>query len=179
MGDDGSAGIVREVTSALTGTCNQLEWSEDEIGWAVSRYPADGDTLYHGFRLLVPTRKLMVTEFVYRSHCRELLVRLVNDHDTRPGTAAEVCCALSEVSQVAPMRLAATGLYIRMWTVAFPDQRIFDGGEHYEALEGSAIDDAELVARSKLAVGDRRLGAIVCAGRHHGESVQCKYAGTN
>jgi hypothetical protein len=166
------------VTSALAGILRQLDWAEDEIRRAMSRHPSERDLLYHSFPLLVATHKLMATEFVYRSHCRELLERLVNDVDTRPGTAAEVCCLCSDISQVAPLRSPAAGLYFRMWAAAFPDKPLDDDSrQHHEALEGSAIDDLEAIARRKLAVKNRKLGEITCNGRHDGEIVQCKYAG--
>ncbi len=38
------------------------------------------------------------------------------------------------------------------------------------------IDDAEAETRAKLAVPDRQLGTIDCAGLHHGERVTCHYA---
>jgi len=99
--------------------------------------------------------------------------------DTRPATAAEICLAFCEISQWAPMREYANGLYFRMWLSAFPDQLIFDDQEghqvHYEHLHGPAIDDAEAFMRAKLADSGRRLGDIDCQGRHHGKDVNCRY----
>jgi hypothetical protein len=173
-------GILEDVSKGLAGLFEQMDWAEDEITRAKVRAPGDGDSLYHSFCLLTPTHELMGQEFVYRSHCREILNRVINGEDTRPGTAAEICCALCDVSQVAPMTLAGTGLYIRMWGAAFPSKRhVLGNGEHYEALDGSGIDDAEATSRRKLAVKDRRLSDrdIACCGKHHGEQVLCKYAG--
>lgn len=170
--------IAREVTSVLSGVFQQIDWAEDEISRAMSRHPSERDLLYHSFPLLVTTHRLMATEFVYRSHCWELLERLINGVDTRHGTAAEVCCICSDVSQIAPLRSPAAGLYLRMWAAAFPDKPLFaDRSQHHETLEGSTIDDLEATMRRKLTVKDRKLGDITCAGRHHGEIVQCKYAG--
>ena len=120
----------------------------------------------------------MSTDFVYRSHCRELLDRVANDEDTRPATAAEACCAMLETSQLAPLRSSAVGFYLRMWTAAgFPE---IEGhavdSEHHEALEKTVIDEHEQFVRRKLAVADRRLGEVTCEGRHHGEDVACVYA---
>lgn len=171
--------ILRDVTSALEDISQQMEWADDEILQGICRYPAEVDALYHSFPLLRSTHTLMATEFVYRSHCRELLERVVNGADTRPGTAAEVCCICCEASLLAPLRSPAAGLYFRMWAIAFPDQPTFgDSGQHHEALEGATMDDLETTARRKLTVKDRKLGDIACTGRHHGEIVQCKYAGT-
>ncbi|SFQ74560.1 hypothetical protein SAMN05421810_11812 [Amycolatopsis arida] len=170
--------ILHEVTSLLKGVFQQIDWAEDEIRRAMRRHPSERDLLYHSFPLLVATHKLMATEFVYRSHCRELLERLVNDADTRPDTAAEVCCLCRDVSLRAPLRSPAAGLYFRMWAAAFPGKPLDDDSrQHHEALEGSTIDDLEAIARRKLAVKNRKLGEITCDGRHDGDIVQCKYAG--
>ncbi|KAA9159443.1 hypothetical protein FPZ12_020285 [Amycolatopsis acidicola] len=156
-----------------------MDWAEKEIFQLTSVYPAEADTLYHSFPLLRPTHGRMSQEFVYHAHCRELLDRVVKGTDTRPGTAAEVCCLCGEVSAVTPMRSAAIGLYARMWIAAFPDIPVFgDRHFHHEALYGSTIDDLEADARHRLAVAHRTVGAIDCTGRHHGETVHCKYAGT-
>lgn len=171
------SGLLSDLTSTVDVAVNQIEWAEDEIRNATSRQPSDGDLLYHSFPLLRPTHKLMTTEFVYRSHCKELLERLVDDTDTRPGTAAEVCCLCSDMSQIAPFRTPAAGLYFRMWSAAFPDKLIDGKLQHYEALEGSNIDDLEATARRKLAVTDRKLCKVTCSGRHHGETIQCKFVG--
>jgi hypothetical protein len=103
--------------------------------------------------------------------------RVAAGADTRPGTAAEVCLVLKEVSMVGPLKPGATGLYFRIWTLAFPGKvpEIDESIAHYEALYGSAIDDAERVARHKLSVKARQLGDTECSGRHNGEAVQCKY----
>jgi hypothetical protein len=170
--------LLREVTDSLAPLFEQMDWAEDEIQRAASRHRADGDILYHSFPLLVSTHRIMVTEFVYRSHCRELLTRLVRGGDTRLGTAAEVCCLCNDASMVAPLKSPAAGLYFRMWAAAFPTVPLFgNSGRAHEALEGSTIDDYEDDARRKLTVKDRKLGAITCTGRHNGQLAQCKYAG--
>jgi hypothetical protein len=167
-------GIKREVADAYV----WIDWAEDEIKQAISRHPAEADALFHSFPLLTPpTHEGMSMEFVYRGHCREILERVAAGADTRPGTAAEVCIVLKEVSMVGPLKSGATGLYFRMWTLAFPGKvpEIDESIAHYEALCGSAIDDAERFVRHKLSVKARQLGDIECSGRHNGETVQCKY----
>ncbi|GAA4725844.1 hypothetical protein APR04_005814 [Promicromonospora umidemergens] len=119
--NDPLSAILQESTDLIGTTLEQLEWAESEIDAASIRHPAQSDLLYHGFRLLNPTHRLMATEFVGRSHNRELLDRLATGMDTRPGTAAEICCALCEASLVAPLSSTAAGLYFRMWESAFPD----------------------------------------------------------
>lgn len=171
--------ILQESADLIGTTLEQMEWAESEIAAAIARHPAQGDLLHHGFGLLVPTHDLMATEFVSRSHYRELLDRLATGQDTRPGTAAEVACACAEASLVAPLSSTAAGLYFRMWESAFPDKPpITDLGQHHEALEGSSIDAPEATSRRTLAREDRIVSDISCTGMHHGENVPCAYAGT-
>lgn len=169
--------ILHESTDLIGTTLEQIEWAESEIGAAIARHPAQGDLLYHGFGLLIPTHRLMVTDFVSRSHFRELLDRLATGQDTRPGTAAEVCCACADASLVAPLTSTAAGLYFRMWESAFPDlPPVTDRTQHHEALEGSSIDALEATSRRTLAREDRIVGDISCTGMHQGAVVPCTYA---
>lgn len=175
--NDPLSAILQESTDLIVTTLEQIEWAESEIDAAITRHPAQSDLLYHGFGLLTHTHRLMATEFVSRSHNRELLDRLATGMDTRPGTAAEICCALSEASLVAPLSSTAAGLYFRMWESAFPDiPSTTDRTQHHEALEGSSIDVLEATSRRALAREDRIVGDISCTGMHHGTAVPCSYA---
>lgn len=178
----GSASLAALVDDLLGGSLTAIfqrnAWAEDEIVRARRRYPEFSDQLYHSFSLLIPTHERMATEFVYRSHCRDLLDRIATGEDTRPATAAEIWCAMRQVSLRAPLRSSAAGLYMRMWQAAgFPETpELTEASRHHEALEASSIDENEQFARRKLAVLNRRLGAIDCTGRHHGVIVDCVYA---
>lgn len=175
--------LGRGLLATLGGLFDSMCWAEEEIEKARARHPRHADRIHHSFTLLSPNPSLegIGTEFVYRSHCRELLDRVAAGADTRPGTAAEVCCLMVTTSQAAPLSSAAAGLYMRMWRAAgFPSQPAFtEAGRHHEALESSIIDDLEQLARRKLAIAERRLGAMDCRGRHHGEPVRCAYAAAN
>lgn len=174
---DPLSAILRDASDLTEGTLEQVKWAESEIDAAMVRHPDQRDLSYHGFGLLNPTHRLMATEMVARAHYRELLARLATGQDTRPGTAAEVCCTCCEASAVAPLTSTAAGLYFRMWASAFPEMPpASDHLQHYEALEGSAIDDLEATSRQDLARNDRILGDISCTGRHHGAPVPCAYA---
>jgi hypothetical protein len=162
----------------LAGIFERMDIAEEEIATARQRHPAASDQLYHSFRLLTPTHDRMEYEPVYRAHCRELLDRVAAGADTRPGTAAEVCCALHDVSLATPLRSSATGLYFRMWLAAgfptFPE--LVTSSNHHEGLEGSRIDDHEQETRRRLADPTRTLDPIECCGMHHGERVMCIFA---
>lgn len=159
-----------------------MDWAEDEIKRAIRRHPDHADALYHAFSLLQP-RDIgtgMGTEFVYRSHVRELLERIAAGTDTRPPTAAEMCLVCAKVSLEVPLHGAAAGLYFRMWLQAFPDRPITPDQVaeqvHYERLHGTQIDEHAAMLRRKAADPNRLLADIDCAGRHHGEDVTCRYA---
>ncbi|ONI83987.1 hypothetical protein ALI22I_33850 [Saccharothrix sp. ALI-22-I] len=166
-----------DTVKVLDTAFNQLEWAEDEIRRAIRRSPSKANELYHSFPLLKTDNPRMAVELVYRGHCRELLKRVVSGADTRPGTAAEVCCLCSYMSTIAPLQMPAMGLYFRMWAQAFPGVPVVsaENRQHYEALGKGEIDDLEAISRKKLLVPGRTLGEIKCKGLHHGVRVRCKY----
>jgi hypothetical protein len=146
--------IVNQTSLQLGPIFEQMGWAEDEIEQAQYRHPDQAALLWTTFRLMVPTQDLMRTEFVYRSHCRELLERAARGQDTRPGTAAELVIVCCHTSQLAPLNTTGAGLYMRMWGKAFPDQPAFedvaDRLDHYEALKGEVMDEQEATMRQKL-----------------------------
>jgi hypothetical protein len=149
-GDD-VAGIIADLHGLLDPLFDAMAWAEDEIDAAALRHPAAADRIRRSFLLLRPAHPRMRSEALYRSHCRELLDRVAAGEDTRPGTAAECCLALSETSLRVPLRSSAIGLYARMWRLAgLPPAPITDASEHYEALDGELIDDNEAWLRHKL-----------------------------
>lgn len=89
---------------------------------------------------MLPTQDLLRTEFVYRSHRRELRERVARGQDTRPGTAAKLVIARSHNGQLAPLTTAGAGLCMRMWARASrtvprsttPTSAL----DHYEARKG-------------------------------------------
>jgi len=169
--------LVDQIASVLAVPFRAMDVVEDEIDRATREFPAHSDLLYHGFALLEPTHALMGTEQLLRAHCRELLTRLVNGTDTRPGTAAEVCCLCHDISLNTPLSSPAAGLYMRMWSAAGLPGEAFDAerSAHHEGLEADRIDALEARARRMLAVPDRHLGATACDGRHHGQPVLCRF----
>jgi hypothetical protein len=169
--------LLARVGHDLAGTFDLMDIAEDEIGQAAVAQPQTGDRLHHAFGLLRPTSDLMANQVVYRGHVRELLARVVAGQDTRPGTAAEVCVAACRISQRVPLNTAAAGLYTRMWQHAFTglDVPAMPNGEHYEALEGPAIDQLEAETRTRIGHPWRTLAEVTCRGRHHGVTVECRY----
>ncbi|MEU4244291.1 hypothetical protein [Actinoplanes sp. NPDC026619] len=153
------AALITDTRNSLMPIFGAMEIAEQEITDAQVRHPNAADRIWRSFKLLVPTSDLLTrNELVYRSHCRELLERVAADADTRPGTAAECCVALCEVSQRIPLNTSAAGLYARMWKAAgLPPIELGDASVHYEALESAAIDDKERDLRTRLSQAERRL----------------------
>lgn len=186
VGSDASLDVLAgALASELAGPFAMMGWAEEEIAAAARRHPGQADVLYHAFSLLRPREAGpgMASEFVYRSHAAELLDRVATGGDTRLATAAELCLACSEASQLAPMHGAAAGLYFRMWQEAFPTHLVTaDQAEqqvHYEKLFGPQIDDLEAELRRRTADPQRRLTDVDCAARHHGRTVTCRYAASS
>ncbi|MFX0581000.1 hypothetical protein [Nocardia nepalensis] len=169
--------VFKQFTEDLMPLFTPIEWAEDEIARAQARHRRKRNALYHSFMLLTPTHARMRQEFVYRSHCRELLERVAQGRCTKQGTAAEVAVALLEASLTAPLNTSAFGLYARVWALAgFPHIDVLsDNAAHYEAIGSAQIDDLEVWARKKLAVPTRVLTGVECQGRHHGEPVICEF----
>ncbi|MEV6774423.1 hypothetical protein AB0N05_37880 [Nocardia sp. NPDC051030] len=170
--------LVQATHAATVAQLAQIGWAMDEIDQAQQRHPGAANALFHSFGLLGPTSERMSMEFVFRSHCAELLERVAADVPTQPGTAVEVVLACRAVSLIVPQNTTAVGLYMRMWCAAFPDKAdiVGTGLEHYEALRSSSIDDFERLARTKLAVQGRVLQNIECHGRHYDVEVECEFA---
>jgi hypothetical protein len=146
------AELLTKTERATQGVLDTIELAEEEISAAQRRHPAASDRIWRNFRLLQPPADgLTRNDLVYRAHCRELLDRVAADADTRPGTAAECCLALCEVSLRVPLNTGAAGLYSRMWRLAgLPPVVLADAGVHYEALEGALIDEQEAMLRRRL-----------------------------
>jgi hypothetical protein len=182
--DQTVADIVAEITGDLADVFELMNVAEEEIERAAKLHPDAADTLWHSFSLLRPPPGALmeqVAPFVARGYFRELLERVATGQDTRPGTAAEGCLVLRDVSLSTPLNTPAAGLYHRLWRLAFgsmPEVWQMPGGEHYEALESSLIDEFEAELRRALARRNawRVPGPITCKGQHHGREVACRYA---
>jgi hypothetical protein len=147
--------------SVYESTMTIMEWGEDLIETMGRTHPEHADRIWHSFMLLKPTDKLMGTEAVYRSHCTEIIERVIAHEDTRPGTAAECCIACCVTSQIAPLTAAGTGLYLRLWEKAGLPALDGVSREPYEAIRGEVIDDHERELRGKLKQDWRTLPKVI------------------
>jgi len=132
-----------------------MEIAEEEIAAAIERYPVLGVAINAAFKHLYPTRALDgARDEVYRAHCRELLERVADGEDVRPGTKAEVMMTLSRLSQHAHLTEAAGALYRELFDELFPGEMSWEPGVLSEPYPG-ATEEALLTARRKLMNNER------------------------
>lgn len=170
--------MLKETATWVASASQPIEWAEAEIEKASTEHPEYADDLFHAFELLTPTANVMRTEFVYRSHCAELLERVVAGEDTRAPTNAEVAAACSETSLAGPLTTAGFTVYVRAWAAAFPDKLyvLGDDIDSYEHVAGYEADTLERGLRRKLTVQDRTLRNVSCPGDHRGTPTpSCRY----
>lgn len=149
--------ILTEVEQLTAPIFERMGQAEEEITAAMQSDPANADAYNSSFSLLLPTGTL-VSESLYRHHCRELLARVVDGTDTRPGTDAEVLGAFSQASHVAPPNGELSLAYAQLFRRIYPD-----ASEHADELEKSAgreryegsVDELIAQTRKKLTVKDR------------------------
>lgn len=175
------AALLGSLENTLAGIFEAMEWAEDEIERAAKRHPQAWDLLYHSFILIRPRdgmELLTRTEPMMRAHSRELLERVAAGQDTRLATDAEICVAMSEVSQITMIRPEAAGLYARAFGRVFKDSNPWaEREDHYEALYAGEIDELEAMTRHKLADRERVLDPKDCTGTHHGEPApSCRFS---
>lgn len=109
--------------NVISATFARMEIAEEEIDCAKRAHPLLATQLHEAFRHLCPTEPLSrLSDDVYRHHCQELLGRIAQSQDLRPGTAAEVLGMLSAASQLAPPTRTAALLYWRMFGQVLPLQ---------------------------------------------------------
>jgi hypothetical protein len=109
--------------SAIGSAFHCMDLAEEEIALAKSDYPVFEAQIHDAFRYLCPTEPLRgLSDAVYRQHCREIIQRIVNGEDIRPGTAAECLGALAAASLEVPPTRAAGLLYWELFERVLPDQ---------------------------------------------------------
>ncbi len=132
-----------------------MEIAEEEIERAQRRHSEKADAIWSSFKHLVPTEVLGQTgDELYRRHCPELLDRVGEGRDLRPGTAAEVVAGIAGISQLAPPSRTMTLLYMRLFSELFPDEArtIFEetGPMEADSYEETRIAELEAEFRRKL-----------------------------
>lgn len=136
------------VTKVIGGVFGRMEIAEDEISRAMRRYPDRSARIWSASSILCPPDGMSeLAEDVYRSHCRELLLRVARGWDTRVGTDAEVIVVISRALWDAPLTRDAAYLYRSLFLRVMGERATYAAGpddELSESYEGAAaqIDHA-------------------------------------
>lgn len=140
------------ISSLLDSTFAEIAIAEEEIAAVRGTDEVDrDDPVWGAFLLLQPTHELMRTEFVYRAHCREILRRVSDGEDTRPGTDAEMSCAISDASMRVPLHGAVVLVQARIFHRTFPEkfEQLGYDLDSNEKVHGAEADEWETTLRHK------------------------------
>lgn len=149
--------------SAVARAFELMEVAEREIAGAMAAAPRRAHArLDASFGLLVPGVTARYGERVYLAHVREILRRVARGEDTRPGTDAEVLCALSAASLVAPLPAGPARLMASMFLRVYPELRGHPDWRDVEAEVGreyypGQVEQLERDLRRRAAQADRVL----------------------
>lgn len=124
--------------------------AEEEIERAKLAHPKHAKSIHASFDLLMPGKLISTSEDLYRSHCRELLARVVKGGDVKPGTNAECCHAFMTMSLKSPLRGGAATAYRTALLTALP--RLANRLE-WDAQEDYAGETEEILRDLRCRIG--------------------------
>jgi hypothetical protein len=133
-----------EQTSVIARCFDFMGYAEEEIARAKKRWPRRAAAINAAFGLLMPGDLIDTGEELYRSHCRELLARVMKGEDVEPGTDAECCLAMMRASLNAPLTGHHAYVYGIVFARALPghaDLMQDVGREMYEGQANEIIGD--------------------------------------
>jgi hypothetical protein len=143
---------------AILGVFGRIEVAEEEIERYMEK-ATDEKTrqrIDDAFLGLQPTPVLKhspAIDRLYRGYVRELLQRILDGEDTRPGTYAEIAVVMSEVSQVTPLSKEASTLYFRSIVECGLGHVVEEFASRHEMLESlyrHTTDEIEREVKRKL-----------------------------
>ena len=83
---------------------DRMEMAEQVIKEMKREFPAKTKNIHDSFKYLAPTVYFHgKSHKLYRSHCREIILRIINNSDISFGTNAEIAGLLCDLSQSAPL----------------------------------------------------------------------------
>jgi len=144
--------LLREMPGPIAGAFERMEIAEEEMERAgISRTPRDC------FRHLCPPEAMQgMADWMYRAHARELCQRAAKNGDLRPGTLAEVVCALHHVSLKSPLKHDAGGLQTRSFLAVLdlvgkpaPKWLVDDWREPYEGAHNEMLTETRHATRQE------------------------------
>jgi hypothetical protein len=122
---------AQAVMGAVRETFRYMQVAQEEIADVENQYPEKKEVIHDSFLDLMPGLFVGKSEQLYRSHCRELLHRVVRGAYLRLGTRAEVLMALHATSLRAPRTAQAASLFEKLFTDVFGEaaRRRTSGGQ--------------------------------------------------
>ena len=144
--------LLKEMYHSIGGVFETMGIAEEEMERAgISRTSRDC------FRHLCPPPALNgLADWLYRAHARELCQRAAKGGDLRPGTLAEVVCALHLVSLKAPLKHDAGGLQTRSFLAVLdlvgmkpPEWLVDDWREPYEGAHDEMLTETRHATRQE------------------------------
>lgn len=130
-----------------------VEVAEEEITRAIEKHPDKAKELRAAFsEHLFPGELAKFSDRIYRSHACEVLQRIIDGEDPKPGTTAECLVALSLASLKAPLSSGHLAAMEAAFAYVFPER---DASENIgrEAWQG---ETKEILTELRAKIGRRR-----------------------
>ncbi len=144
------AAFVSRVSRALGLT----RVAEEEIAAAMRKGRRGRVRVWNSFGLLCPTANMVdLDDAVYRHHVRELLDRVAREEDTRPGTRAEVLCAISGATLASRLDRDVELLALTIADEVFPGRDLV--GDYGKSSHPGALEEKLAWVRRQCAVEGR------------------------
>jgi len=143
--------VIQDPWSVISSVFEKMKIAEEEISSAKQKHPEEAESLRDAFGILCPPLLLQSLNIkLYRAHARELLERIVKDHDLELLTHAELCVHLSRFSLEVPPSSDVACLYNECFAAVFPKEysAIFNGNTPHESYRGAALAIKIKLARS-------------------------------
>lgn len=136
--------------SSVLGIFGRMEIAEAIIADGKAEWPEHAEAIDRLFEFSCPSPPLSgASEKLYRAHVTELVLRVVNGDDLRPGTDAEVCAVLSANSLHHPPSQDWAAAYGLVFGRVFPEHKNLADGL-VESYKGAA---EEVVAELRAKAG--------------------------
>lgn len=127
--------------------------AEQEIERAIKEHPSKANELRAAFQEhLFPGELARFSDRVYRAHACEVLQRIADGKDPKPGTMAECLVALSLASLKAPLSSSYTAAMEKAFVYVFPEKHT----EPRVGREAWAGETEEILTELRKKIGRRR-----------------------
>ncbi len=146
------------VFTTVRNTFQCMDIAQEEMERAELLHGDQKEKIKDAFLDLMPGMFVGRPDQLYRSHCRELLGRVVSGADLCPGTRAEAMLAMHATSLLAPLNAQGSALYESLFTGIFgePARARASGGRLWWDEPWPGASDELLSTISRRLARDRR-----------------------